>query len=234
MGEIRGLHRLAGSSTGCDEFAVEPNLSCGFAPSFCCVPQVSAFLLVVACLFLFLLPAWGQSGNAAHPFSSTPQWTLWMGGGPSVPTGSVSYRTAAFASLGYVTPLHFWHFGQHTGFLDGFWEYQTEFPVYAVFQKHMALAIGYTPIGFRYVMHAHQRIRPFIGGLAGLLYATRNIPDGASRFNFSPQAEIGLSMGNESHRIWNLEVRYIHISDAGLHHPNPGLNTVLVLAGYTF
>jgi hypothetical protein len=154
--------------------------------------------------------------------------------GPSVPTSSVSYRTAAFASLGYSVPLHFWYFGRNDGWLDGFWEYQTEIPVYAVFQKHSAFAIGYTPIGFRYVMHAHQRIRPFIGGLAGLLYATRRIPDGASRFNFSPQAEIGLSIGSHAHQFWNIEMRYAHISDAGLHHPNPGVNTILLLAGYTF
>lgn len=203
--------------------------------ALCCpAPWAPALLLVVTCLFLSLPMAWGQSGNAAHPFSSTPQWTVWMGGGPSVPTGSVSYRTAAFASLAYTVPLHFWHFGQHTGLLDGFWEYQTEFPLYAVFQTHSAVAIGYTPIGFRYVMHAHQRVRPFIGGLAGLLVASHRIPDGASRFNFSPQAEIGVSIGSRAHRIWNVEMRYAHISDAGLHHPNPGLNTILLLAGYTF
>ena len=157
-----------------------------------------------------------------------------MGAGPSVPTSSVSYRTAAFAALGYSTPLRFWHFGRNDGWLDGFWEYQTEIPVYAVFQKHSAVAIGYTPIGFRYVMHAHQRFRPFIGGLAGMLYSNRRIPDGAFRLNFSPQAEIGLSFGSRSHQFWNIEMRYAHISDAGLHHPNPGVNTILVLAGYTF
>lgn len=234
MGKIQGLRGLAASGPGCDEFAVEQKLS-----RFLRLPSAqnswgTAVLLIVTSLFLLLLPAWGQSGNAARPFSSTPQLTLWAGGGPSVPTGSVSYRTAAFASLAYTIPLHFWHFGQHDGLLDGFWEYQTELPVYAIFQKRTALAIGYTPIGFRYVMHAHRRIRPFIGGLAGLLYATRSIPDGASRFNFSPQAEIGVSIGARAHHLWNIEMRYAHISDAGLHHPNPGLNTLLVLAGYTF
>lgn len=200
----------------------------------CPLSVAPAILAAFASLFLLLLPAWGSSGNAAHPFSSTTQWTLWMGGGPSIPTGSVSYRSLGFVSLAYSTPLRCQHFGEHDGLLDGFWEYQTEIPVYAVFQRQPSLAIGYSPIGFRYVMHAHNRVRPFIGGLAGMLYATRRIPNGASRFNFSPQAEFGVSVGSGAHRVWNIELRYEHISDAGLHHPNPGLNSVLFLAGYTF
>lgn len=185
-------------------------------------------------LLLLALPVWAQQGNAAHPFSSTPQLTLWWGGGPSVPTQSVSFRSLGFAALRYSTPLRFGGFGKHDGFLDGFWEYQTELTTYAVFQQQSAVALGYSPIGFRYVMRAHRRVRPFIGGLAGLLYASQPIPEIATRFNFSPQAEFGMTVGNDVHGSWSMEVRYAHISNAGISHPNPGINSILFLAGYTF
>lgn len=234
MGAIRTARGLS-AHNGSDRQSVLGRNASGFT-SF--VPGLLRLIpllaVLVSVLIGGLLPAWGQSENAAHPFSSTTQWTLWFGGGPSIPTGSVSYRSVGFIALSYSTPLRFWWFGQRDGLFDGFWEYRSELPLYAVFENKTALGIGYTPIGFRYIMRAHRRIRPFVGGLAGMLYASERIPDGAAQYNFSPQAEFGVSVGNSVHGSWSVEARYVHISDAGLHHPNPGINSVLILAGYTF
>jgi len=158
--------------------------------------------------------------------------TWWAGIGPSVPTKSVSYRTVALAGLrlGYPIPLP----RHHLFPLDSFWEYEIEVPqVFVIVQPASAVAIGGAPIGFRFVTLGHARIRPFIGGLASVLYASRNIPEGASRLNFSPEGEVGVTVGRDPRHSWNVELRYIHISNASIFRHNPGVNGLLFMLGWT-
>jgi hypothetical protein len=158
--------------------------------------------------------------------------TAWFaGGGPSVPTASVGYRTLGFAAFHLAYPIPLPH--RSDWIADGFWEYQMEIPLYAVIQIKSAVAIGYTPIGFRYVTRAHRRVRPFVGGYAGMLFATSSVPEVGSRLNFSPQGEVGVEIGAGPRRAWQIEMRYVHISNAGLFHPNPGVNSLLFLLGRT-
>jgi hypothetical protein len=185
----------------------------------------------VAALWLF---AGAAAVAAQSPAPRDTTYTLLGGGGPSAPTTSVSFRGLSYAAMRMSVPMNF--LGSGEGIFDGHWEYQEELFALTVTHGRTALAAGYTPIGFRYVMGSHGRVRPYVGGAAGMLYATRRIPEGSSRYNFTPQAEAGVAWGAAPHRAWNLEVRYAHISNAGLFYPqpNPGINSVLFLGGWTF
>jgi hypothetical protein len=48
--------------------------------------------------------------------------------------------------------------------------------------------------------------------------------------NFTSGAALGIHHLGDT-KTWSLDVRYIHISNAGLTTPNPGINTVQVRLG---
>ena len=48
--------------------------------------------------------------------------------------------------------------------------------------------------------------------------------------NFTSSAAFGLHFLGE--HAWSVDVRYMHISNAGLTSPNPGVNTVQVRLGF--
>lgn len=158
-----------------------------------------------------------------------PRLTIWVGAGPSIPTPTVGFRRVLMASVQMGYPMH--PFG---GRLPGHWDYEMELPVLLVSQHPTALAVSASPIGFRYTGRAGHRLRPFVGGMAGVVYSSEPVPSRASRLNFSPQAEFGFDWGRRQDRGWSAAIRYIHISNAGLNHPNPGLNSLLFIVGYSF
>ncbi len=66
--------------------------------------------------------------------------------------------------------------------------------------------------------------------MVGRFFTTHEVPSGTSTINFTPGAAFGMYfLGNHA---WSVDVRYIHISNAGLTVPNPGVNTVQVRLGF--
>jgi hypothetical protein len=57
------------------------------------------------------------------------------------------------------------------------------------------------------------------------------VPEGTSRVNFTTSAALGLHFLRARHNI-SAEVRYMHISSAGLATPNPGINTIQLRVGF--
>ena len=68
-----------------------------------------------------------------------------------------------------------------------------------------------------------------IGG--GTLFTSTKVPEGTSRVNFTSSAALGLHFLRAKHNI-SAEVRYMHISNAGLASPNPGINTIQFRLGF--
>ena len=62
------------------------------------------------------------------------------------------------------------------------------------------------------------------------LFTTHEVPAGTSTINFTSGAAFGLHFLGE--HCWSVDVRYMHISNAGLASPNPGVNTVQVRLGF--
>ena len=69
-----------------------------------------------------------------------------------------------------------------------------------------------------------------VGFTINPLFTDHNVPTGTNTVNFTPQAAFGTHILGAKYNV-SLELRYLHISNAGLATPNPGINTVQVRLG---
>jgi lipid A 3-O-deacylase len=165
-----------------------------------------------------------QSG----PEKGDQEIQLWSGGGHSVPGGTD--RTGVFnAGLRYGWVLT----GSHLpSILRGRFEYALDaVPVFLVFQPaNTAYGVGFDPLGLKWNLQRHGRFSPYIELCGGVLFTTHNVPIGTNQVNFTDQAALGTHILGAKYN-WSLEVRYMHISNAGLATPNPGVNTVQLRLG---
>lgn len=103
-------------------------------------------------------------------------------------------------------------------------------PVYLITQRQNAYGASFTPFNLKYNLTAFRRVVPYIELGGGVLFTNHDVPDGTNSVNFTPQAGIGMHVPIHpgSNRHLSIALKYIHISNAGLAVPNPGLNTVQV------
>src|SRR5215469_15437526 len=164
----------------------------------------------------------------AGPEAGGHEVQVWAGGGHSVAGGRGN--TGAFnAGLRYgwvLTGLHL------PGFLRGRFEYAVDaVPVFLVFQPaNTAYGVGFDPLGLKWNFQRHGRISPYLELTGGVLFTNHNVPIYANNVNFTPSAALGTHILGAKYN-WSLELRYLHISDAGLTPLNPGINTVQVRVG---
>ena len=118
------------------------------------------------------------------------------------------------------------------GFLRGRFEYAADLiPVFYVFQPgHNAFGASFDPVVLKWNFDTGGRVVPYIETAGGVLFSNMTVPTGTSRVNFTPQAAIGLHFLGERFN-WSVEIRYEHISNAGLASPNPGINTIQARIG---
>ena len=153
---------------------------------------------------------------------------IWAGGGHSVAGGRGN--TGAFnAGLRYgwiITGPHL------PGFLRGRFEYAVDaVPVFLIFQPaNTAYGVGFDPLGLKWNFERHGRLSPYLELTGGVVRTNQNVPTGTNTVNFMDQAAFGTHILGEKYN-WSLELRYMHISNAGLGNLNPGVNTVQVRLG---
>lgn len=180
-----------------------------------------AFLFFVVCFSLNLVHAQGRPEDGGHELQ------VWTGGGPSVPGGTQNTSVwNAGGRYGWIlTRPH------GPGFLKGRFEYFLEaVPVFVVFQKtDTAYGGGVNPLGLKWDFATRGRIVPYLELNGGTLFTNRDVPLGTTNVNFTSAAAFGFHFLGKY--AWSLEARYMHISDAGLSTPNPGINTVQVRLG---
>lgn len=157
------------------------------------------------------------------PVEGAREFEIWAAGGHSVPGGAV--RTGVFnAGLRYGWILT----GPHLpSIFRGRFEYAVDaVPVFLVFQPaNTAYGVSFSPLGLKWNFERHGRLSPYLELGGGLLFTDHMVPAFTSRVNFTPSAALGTHiLGAKCN--WRLEVRYLHISNAGLTRINPGLNTV--------
>jgi len=180
---------------------------------------------LIAVMLLFLgSVAWAQ----ARPEDGGRELQLWTGGGPSVP-GGISNTGVWNVGLRYGWILTRPH---GPGFLKGRFEYAVDaVPVFVVFQRYdTAYGAGVNPLGLKWDFASRGRVEPYLELNGGTLFTNHDVPAGTSAVNFTSAAAFGVHLlGNKY--SWTLEARYMHISNAGLAAPNPGINTVQVRLG---
>jgi hypothetical protein len=195
-------------------------------------PSVQRSALYRRTLLLTLTLLMLLSGPAAvaqdRPEEGGHEIEVWTGGGYSVPGGAkdTSVWNAGVRYGWILTEPHL------PSFLSGRFELAVDaVPAFAVFQRaNTAYGFGLNPVGFKWIFATRGHVAPYIELNGGTLFTTHEVPAGISTVNFTPGAAFGLYFLRD--HAWSVDVRYIHISDAGLTRLNPGLNTVQVRLGF--
>jgi len=178
-------------------------------------------------LLLILITASLLSAQVG-PEAGGQEVQIWAGGGHSVAGGRGNTGTFnAGLRYGWVlTGLHL------PGFLRGRFEYAVDaVPVFLVFQPaNTAYGVGFDPLGLKWNFQRHGCISPYLELTGGTLFTNHSVPTGTNTVNFTDQAALGMHIFGVRKNM-SIELRYMHISNAGLATPNPGINTVQVRLG---
>ena len=136
--------------------------------------------------------------------------------GHSVPGGTDAHRSFN-AGLRYGWVLTDSHL---PSILRGKFEYAVDaVPLFLVFQPaNTAYGVGFDPLGLKWNLQRHGRFSPYIELCGGVLFTTHNVPVGTNQVNFTDQAAFGTHILGAKYN-WSLELRYMHISNAGLASP---------------
>jgi lipid A 3-O-deacylase len=183
----------------------------------------AAVMLVGACIFWASL-----SGAQSRPEDGGHELEIWTGGGPSV-AGGTSDSGVWNAGVRYGWILTRPH---GPGFLKGRFEYALDaVPVFMVFQPaNTAYGAGFNPLVLKWNFATRGRVVPYLELSGGVLYSNHDVPDRSNNLNFTPSAAFGTHILRGQYN-WSVEIRYLHISNAGLDSHNSGLNTVQVGLG---
>lgn len=84
---------------------------------------------------------------------------------------------------------------------------------------------------FRWHLVMEERWSFYLDGGAGLLFASEEVPDAGSEFNFTPQAGLGATFDIGGDVRLMAGARWHHISNANTDSNNPGRDNILAYAG---
>jgi len=190
--------------------------------------RANRFYLFSLLVFLLWVASVPNGLAQATPKQGSNEVQVWAGGGHSVP-GGTSNTEAFDAGLRYgwvITDAHL------PSILRGRFEYTVDVvPVYLIFQPaNTAYGAGFDPFGLKWNFERHGRFSPYFQLSGGVIFTNHAVPTYTNDVNFTPSAAIGTHILGEKYN-WSVEVRYLHISSAGLGNYNPGLNTVQVRLG---
>ena len=86
----------------------------------------------------------------------------------------------------------------------------------------------------RWHFFSEEKWSMFMEGGAGLLRTSAKVPSDGSKFNFTPQAGLGMSFDIGNHNRWLVGVKWHHISNASTYDSNPGRDSIMVWSGISF
>jgi lipid A 3-O-deacylase len=190
--------------------------------------RVVTFL--VALLFSSVFAFAETVENPAGSLKGTTELGFWFGGGRGLNGSTKDTELFITGVRGgkILTDVH------GNGFMRGNLEYLLEaIPIFLVFQNGTTAGFDFTPFLMKWnFLNSERRPTMFFEWGAGTLVTSSQVPEGTSRFNFTPQAGFGFYLSSHHKRAATLEFKYIHISNGGLETPNPGINTFHILLGY--
>jgi hypothetical protein len=115
----------------------------------------------------------------------------------------------------------------------GNWEVRAEIFGGGQFSPKDALLVGLTP-HLRYDFATGTRWVPFFDLGAGVTASGIGPPDQSGVFEFNTQGSIGSHFFICNNIALTAEVGYLHMSCAGIHSPNLGVNTIKTMLGATW
>jgi lipid A 3-O-deacylase len=187
----------------------------------------TAFYFLLTILFTFFV-AVNSASAQDRPEEGGHELQVWTGGGHST-FGGTKDTGVWNAGVRYGWILTAPH---GPGFLNGRFEFAVDaVPGFVVFQRaNTAFGAGINPVVFKWIFSSRGGVAPYIELGGGVLFTNHKVPPETSTTNFTPGAAFGLHFLGE--RAWSVDVRYLHISNAGLSAFNPGVNTVQVRLGF--
>ena len=190
---------------------------------------MSRILRYLSVLAFALLASAVATQAQMGPEEAGSEWQVWTGGGHGI-NGSTSGTGVWNVGLRYGLILTAPH---GPGFLQGQLEYALDaVPVWVITQRtNTAYGAGVNPFAFKWILSKPQRVKPFFEIEGGTLFTNTKVPELTSQVNFTTSAALGMHVLGEKHD-WTAEVRFMHISNAGLATPNPGINTIQVRLGW--
>ena len=94
---------------------------------------------------------------------------------------------------------------------------------------------AFSPLGYRLKLLPHSRVQPFVTGLGGFAVAARDIPVfNSSAFNFTFEMGAGVQVFQSHTRSCAFEYRYHHLANTGNSAQNPGIDSGVFKATYSF
>jgi lipid A 3-O-deacylase len=165
----------------------------------------------------------------ASPENSSREWQIWTGGGHGI-NGSQMGDALWNLGLRYGMILTSPHL---PGILKGQLEYAVDVvPVWVIAQKtNTAYGASVDPFAFKWIFDTPKKVKPFFQIEGGALFTNTKVPEGTSQINFTTSGGIGAHFLGKKHNF-SAEVRFQHISNAGMTNPNPGINTMQVRIGF--
>ena len=193
---------------------------------------------IVLGIFSALLTS--TSAQAAQPSPGayalargTNEFGLWVGGSPDS-FGNTEDREMLLFALRYGRVLGAWDWVSLEYTLD-------LFPAMVVFEpEHVrghstTYGAGLSPLGFKVRFGQQSWIKPFLAASIGFVYFQRDIPvRDSSRFNFTPEAGLGVDFFLSPKTALTVGYKLQHISNAGIGDRNPGMNSHVFYAGFSF
>ena len=178
----------------------------------------------------FLFTAFPESARAQDgPQVDGNEIQFWTAGGHGLNgrTQHTGVWTGGFRYGWVITDPH------GPGFLRGRFEYAVDaVPVFVVFQPtNTAYGAAVNPFELVWNFDTHGRVVPYVDLGGGVLFTNTQVPPGTSRTNFTTAAAFGLHFLTKK-LTWTADVRFMHISNAGLATPNPGINTIQLRLGF--
>lgn len=179
--------------------------------------------------FLFVVAPQSARAQAGPAPEDGRELQIWTGGGHGL--------NGSNASTGV------WNVGLRYGWiltdpagpgpLKGRFEYAVDVvPVFLVVQRTgTAYGFGLNPFALKWNFVPRHNVMPYIDIGGGTLFTNDKTPPGTSHVNFTTSGAIGVHFLRSKYN-WSAELRFMHISNAGLVTPNPGINTLQVRIGF--
>ena len=167
----------------------------------------------------------------------TNEFGLWAGGSPdsSKIIGNTEDRQLLLVALRYGRILAAWESVSLAYTLD-------IFPAAVVFEpdhvrrgRSTIYGAGLSPLGLKLNFGQDSWIKPFLAASVGFLYFEDDVPvPRSSRFNFTPEIGLGVQFFLTPKRAMTLGYKLHHMSNANTGRSNPGMDSHVIYAGFSF
>jgi opacity protein-like surface antigen len=186
-------------------------------------------------LLTAIVVALGQPGATAaapNPPHLHSEWTIAAGVSKSVDLfESTSGRSYAVQTVGWARELTTEH---APGLLRGRFAWGVEaMPLFAQFSPSNIYGVGFAPVVWRWNFTPQPKWSAFAELSMGGLWTSQPIPDKTSSINFSAHWGGGVRFLPRGRHAWLVAYRFQHFSNGNQFGSNPGVNSHVVLAGWT-